>query len=1034
MLGYRSDIEGFTGANWALNVHLKANSIDLFDGLSINPDEGLTRDDTAQMLYNAVQAQEVEYRNLDGNYNDVIYPTEKGTMLANRFGVVKVEGLVVANDVFGVPGYAATSNRRVRLEDTNTYNTTGNNGQTVQKNYNGVYSVDIPNDMVGTRIVIYVQFKNALAPNATDSTVIGTPISSDKNTVAVTANRMKDIDAVRSFLSDNDLSLTNKRTQAASSSDDGYYMGTLTFTKNKTVEGTSVERAFAATGSTKEQGIEFKFIDHDDDGVVDYIFRTEPTMAKVTVYDDSNKKMTIAGLGSTEFSDIANPEDVAKDDIVLYYIMNETYYLEKAETVAGKVESYNDNNKTVTIDGTSYGKSAIRAEISSTDLTNLAIATNEDGMDFVGNTYTFYLDSHGNVVAWVLGEESIGNYALVLGADAKSTSGFESATVKLLLADGSTGTYGVNLLASANKFGGLGASTTAQKEANMAAKFDSDNNLSNGNDGQGMDNTLVTYVIGADGKVTIGDPTINTNYSSVTDDVNGYTKPAAATYPVQRSTARYLFTNSDSTKNVSVSVNDSTLFFVRNMTAGSTPDSYTVVKGLSNLPTTKMTKGSGADTEVLGVVYSNTSANPNVAKAVLVDANYQGTAEYVYVTASYTGTLSVNGEEVYTYPVVFENGEAGTLNINSNSVADGEVYEYAVDNNGVADVSQPAPATGNSGVLNGYVTTYAKGSNLSVVAGNAAIPTGNFEGTLEVTDTLTLGGDIYVIGNIVVGDSVANAGNLVLNGKDMDGTGTVTVNGTLTLGSSISGSLTVNAYKAEIVANFTMAGGTLTIENGIASTGSFTLAVSGGTLAVEAGTVKANLTISGDADVTVGDVTGTVENNGTGDVTTGIVSGGTTGNMTIDVTRVLEEALAYEYDPAYTRNGQISVSGNTITYTGSHDVFTGKVGGADESQIMMTTADLARLMGTLWRFDEGKSVTSITYTGTEYTWDEGGSLTGSNWKNNGTTLMSDIASDIAAVFKDSDGANYQTGAVDASFTLTINGTDVTLNMHKDAQA
>ena len=160
MLGYRSDIEGFTGANWALNVHLKGNDI--------NPNEGLSRDDTAQMLYNAVQAQEVEYRNLDGNYNDVIYPTEKGTMLANRFGVVKVEGLVVANDVFGVPGYAATSNRRVRLEDTNTYNTTGNNGQTVQKNYNGVYSVDIPNDMVGTRIVIYVQFKNALAPISSD--------------------------------------------------------------------------------------------------------------------------------------------------------------------------------------------------------------------------------------------------------------------------------------------------------------------------------------------------------------------------------------------------------------------------------------------------------------------------------------------------------------------------------------------------------------------------------------------------------------------------------------------------------------------------------------------------------------------------------------------------------------------------------------------------------------------------------------------------------------------------------------------------
>ena len=65
-LGYRSEIEGFTGANWAINVQLKANDIKLFDGLTINPDEGLSRDNTAQMLYNAVQDQEVEYRNLTG--------------------------------------------------------------------------------------------------------------------------------------------------------------------------------------------------------------------------------------------------------------------------------------------------------------------------------------------------------------------------------------------------------------------------------------------------------------------------------------------------------------------------------------------------------------------------------------------------------------------------------------------------------------------------------------------------------------------------------------------------------------------------------------------------------------------------------------------------------------------------------------------------------------------------------------------------------------------------------------------------------
>ena len=45
-LGYRSEIEGFTGPNWSINVQLKANDIDLFEDLVINPDEGLTRDNT----------------------------------------------------------------------------------------------------------------------------------------------------------------------------------------------------------------------------------------------------------------------------------------------------------------------------------------------------------------------------------------------------------------------------------------------------------------------------------------------------------------------------------------------------------------------------------------------------------------------------------------------------------------------------------------------------------------------------------------------------------------------------------------------------------------------------------------------------------------------------------------------------------------------------------------------------------------------------------------------------------------------------
>ncbi len=60
-IGYDAAAEGFTGASWAMAVNVKANMKDLYDGLSMNVTGGLTRDNAAQMVYNAVQAVKVTY-------------------------------------------------------------------------------------------------------------------------------------------------------------------------------------------------------------------------------------------------------------------------------------------------------------------------------------------------------------------------------------------------------------------------------------------------------------------------------------------------------------------------------------------------------------------------------------------------------------------------------------------------------------------------------------------------------------------------------------------------------------------------------------------------------------------------------------------------------------------------------------------------------------------------------------------------------------------------------------------------------------
>lgn len=60
-LGYAADKEGFTGPLWTLSVNTAAGQAGLYEGLDQDPAQPLTRDSAAQMIWNALNAAEVEY-------------------------------------------------------------------------------------------------------------------------------------------------------------------------------------------------------------------------------------------------------------------------------------------------------------------------------------------------------------------------------------------------------------------------------------------------------------------------------------------------------------------------------------------------------------------------------------------------------------------------------------------------------------------------------------------------------------------------------------------------------------------------------------------------------------------------------------------------------------------------------------------------------------------------------------------------------------------------------------------------------------
>ena len=105
-LGYKSENEGFTGNAWATNVNTVASAKGLYAGLeTIDPSAAITRDNAAQMVWNAMNANEVEYKtNLiagpDGKLATQITVQDKAigdnkdkiTLLEDKYDAIAVTG------------------------------------------------------------------------------------------------------------------------------------------------------------------------------------------------------------------------------------------------------------------------------------------------------------------------------------------------------------------------------------------------------------------------------------------------------------------------------------------------------------------------------------------------------------------------------------------------------------------------------------------------------------------------------------------------------------------------------------------------------------------------------------------------------------------------------------------------------------------------------------------------------------------------------------------------------------------------------
>ena len=297
-LGYRADLEGLTGAEWEINTNILANQdAGLYDGLSgINASDGLSRDNTAQMAYNAVQAQEVTYNNLQGDYSGVLQTEGIGTMLERRFGVVKVEGVVIGNETYTIDGNPQKAGKTLLdLRNTTSYGDTTDEVR---------FNVTTTADMLGQEVVIYVKPTSKLSPNPADDMVLGNAILTNRNEVVTTDAGYGTDKTLLDFAKSNDL---NESVKSDGTSD-------AVYSYNYGAAG-GVSSSYAGAG----RGIVTTLVDNDGDGRYEYAFVLETSFGEVTsktTKDDGS--IRISGLAATDYTskDTIGFDDVEREDYV----------------------------------------------------------------------------------------------------------------------------------------------------------------------------------------------------------------------------------------------------------------------------------------------------------------------------------------------------------------------------------------------------------------------------------------------------------------------------------------------------------------------------------------------------------------------------------------------------------------------------------------------------------------------------------------------------------------------------------------------
>ena len=840
VLGYNAEKSGLVGNDWAINTNVLANQNGLYKNLAnLNANTLLTRDNAAQMIYNALDANMVEL-NAAGNYTTSQYSytgTESVVTGTERVWVVKIKDSSVNDAVKALDGSVYNSRQDAidTLKDANGGTALDTGKYTLEQKTQNVYGentvtkyadetmghkylslitdgdavlTDVEKDSKGT----YTLYMNGITTKGQYTKVEGDYSNLIGQKVEVL---YKDRENVYGVYASTDSSLIVESTAGK--------VGTLSNNEVK-IDGTTYKVDSNVTTTALYTGklidglnvggnkAAVKAYDNDDNGKIDTVVYVPFTAAKVTYVGEKSFNTDVNT--NVKFEDVNAYDDMAKNDYVIKSDAantvddTDTYVL--AETVKGKIEATKSDS--VRIDGTWY---------------NYVTTTPDKDLALDSTVKAAVLNGYIVKSEVVTSSHELQDYAVVV----KTDSDINGPQAKLLFADGTT-----KVVTTDKKYTDTMGLVTYEVKKGEYVLTEAKTNSGDA-DKAGFDLIVTGKYVNSSGKGKIGG-------ERIADDAVIFVKDSAGKFSTMA--------GSDFAKYSTTSVVD------KNITAYANKDNST-----------------GYNSIVLAYVELNAKVNSI-------------TSNYGYVTSAVSTTKNKDGETVSSF--TFWDGATEHKDIMTDekvSLSKGDIFTYEENKNGSYTVTEvdnllrtaiiaynekngdirftDASLSDKGSNVNAEITkdTVIIGINSDDKAGvEGAVPTIAIEtatsGVYQANAYYVMGaGDevkllvVDTYGNIPAVDSVttvtdeSNLGTALKQYTDVTFEGNATISSKL----EIPAGATLNV-KGDLTANAAIVGnGTLNVTGNISDTSK---------VSTQLESTKTGETVSVSGGVVLGDVTGNV--------------------------------------------------------------------------------------------------------------------------------------------------------------------------------